>query len=206
MNTTPPPAIPSTPGSGDARRVLLGASLLFAVLLVGGGWLLLAIKGRTIVDPFATTRVWQRVASGAAVGAVTAMLCAFAVRRVSALARLEHLARHAMEGIEPRWHTLLTIALLAGVGEEFFFRGALEPMVGRWVTAAGFVAMHGALRVRNRGGLTFAVFLAAASIGLSAVNAWNGLESAMSAHASYDFAMLLWLSRRPPLTPGNSTH
>jgi hypothetical protein len=39
----------------------------------------------------------------------------------------------------------------------------------------------------------FAAFLYASSIGLSALNAWQGLEAATAAHACYDLVMLLWL-------------
>jgi len=91
------------------------------------------------------------------------------------------------------WFARDAVALAAGVGEEFFFRGALDPLVGPWFTALGFVIVHGAIRIRDRNGLMFATFLYAASVGLSALNAWRGLEAAMAAHACYDLVMLLWL-------------
>jgi membrane protease YdiL (CAAX protease family) len=105
-----------------------------------------------------------------------------------------------VEGIEPRWHTILVVALAAGVGEEIFFRGALDPVAGRWITGLAFVAVHGALRIRSRNRLMFAVFLYAASAGLSGLYRWQGLECAIAAHASYDLVMLIWLVHGPALS------
>jgi membrane protease YdiL (CAAX protease family) len=117
------------------------------------------------------------------------------VARLRAFERVRRLAYHAVEGIEPRWHTMLVVALAAGIGEEVFFRGALDPVAGRWLTAAAFVALHGAFRIRDRGSIAFAAFLYAASLGLSALNEWKGLECAIAAHAAYDLAMLAALVR-----------
>lgn len=183
----------TTPGTGDARRTVVGASLVFAVLLLGGGWLWLLVSDRHAASLFDTSQLWQRILIGIAAGTLAASACALVVQRLPAFARLRRLAQHAVEGIEPRWHTMLVVSLAAGVSEEFFFRGVIEPVAGRWLTAAGFVALHGALRIRDRGGITFAAFLFAASLGLSALNAWQGLEATMAAHAAYDLTMLLWL-------------
>lgn len=184
---------PTTPGSGDARRVVAGASAALAVLLVIAAFMLRWITHRNHVPFFESEHVLGRVVIGSVIGAALASANAALVARLSAFARLRRLAHHAVEGIEPRWHTVIVVALSAGVGEEVFFRGALDPLAGRWLTAAAFVALHGALRIRDRNGLAFAVFLYAASVGLSALNRWNGLECAISAHASYDLVMLIWL-------------
>jgi membrane protease YdiL (CAAX protease family) len=92
------------------------------------------------------------------------------------------------------------VALAAGFGEEIVFRGALDPVVGRWFTAVVFVAVHGALRIRNRNSMLFAAFLYAASIGLSGLNAWQGLECSIAAHVAYDLVMLMWLVRGAALS------
>jgi membrane protease YdiL (CAAX protease family) len=184
---------PTTPGTGDARRVVVGASVALAALLVSAALLLRWLTHRNHEPLFSADQVFLRTGIGALIGAVLASTNAVLVARLSAFARVRRLAHHAVEGIEPRWHTILVVALAAGIGEEIFFRGALDPLAGRWLTAAAFVALHGALRIRDRNGLAFAVFLYAASVGLSALNAWKGLEAAMAAHACYDLVMLVWL-------------
>jgi membrane protease YdiL (CAAX protease family) len=185
----------STPGTHDARRVVVGATVAFAALLVVGGWLILWARDRSLLSVFAASNLESRLVIGAVVGVAAAAVCAVIVRWVPQLERLRRLAEHATEGIEPRWHTMLAVATAAGVSEEFFFRGALEPAIGAWLSGLAFVVLHGAIRLRDPGTAAFAVFLFGASMGLSALNRWQGLEAAMAAHTAYDLAMLAWLSR-----------
>jgi membrane protease YdiL (CAAX protease family) len=185
----------STPETGDARRVVVGASLVFAVLLVAGGALILWVRDVTLASMFNTDDRGRRIAIGAGTGVLAALSCAVIVYRVPALARLRRLAEHAIDGIEPGWHTVAIVSLAAGISEEFFFRGALEPVVGSWLASLAFMALHGAFRLRDRGVAAFAAFLFLASTGLSAVNAWKGLEAAMAAHAAYDAVMFAWLAK-----------
>jgi membrane protease YdiL (CAAX protease family) len=181
-----------TPGTREARGVITAASVTLAAVLVLAALLLRRLTHRH--DPlFSAEHLALRLIIGAAIGSALAILNAVLVARLPAFERVRRLAHHAVEGIEPRWHTMLIVALAAGVGEEFFFRGALDPLVGPWFTALGFVIVHGAIKIRDRNGLMFATFLYAASVGLSALNAWQGLEAAMAAHACYDLVMLLWL-------------
>jgi membrane protease YdiL (CAAX protease family) len=184
---------PATPGTSDARRVVAGASAALAALLVSAALLLRWLTNRNHEGLFHNEHIVVRIGIGAVIGAALASANATLVARLSAFARVRRLAHHAVEGIEPRWHTIVVVALAAGIGEEVFFRGALDPLAGRWLTAAAFVALHGALRIRDRNGLAFAAFLYAASVGLSALKAWNGLEAAIAAHTCYDLVMLLWL-------------
>jgi len=183
----------TTPGTGDARRVVVGASLALAIFLVAAAWLVRWLSHRSMATLFSLDALALRTGIGLAIGILLASINAILVTRLPAFARGRHLAHHAVEGIEPRWHTILLVALAAGIGEEIFFRGALDPVAGRWITGVIFVALHGALRIRSRSSLAFAAFLYAASVGLSALNAWQGLEAAMAAHACYDLVMLLWL-------------
>jgi uncharacterized protein len=186
---------PTTPGTGDARRVVVGASLALGVFLVAAAWLVVWLSHRTIAALFSPDALAPRIAIGLAIGILLASVNALLVTRLPAFVRVRRLAHHAVEGIEPRWHTILIVALAAGIGEEVFFRGALDPVAGGWITGVIFVALHGALRIRDRNALAFAVFLYAASLGLSALNAWRGLECAIAAHAAYDLTMLRWLVR-----------
>jgi len=181
-----------TPGTREARGVIAAASVTLAAVLVLAALLLRRLTHRH--DPlFSAEHLAMRLVIGAAIGSALAIFNAVLVARLPAFERVRRLAHHAVEGIEPRWHTMVIVALAAGVGEEFFFRGALDALVGPWFTALGFVIVHGAIRIRDRNGLMFATFLYAASVGLSALNAWRGLEAAMAAHACYDLVMLLWL-------------
>lgn len=192
---------PTVSGTREARWVVAGASTALAAVLVSGA---LGLRWLTHQrEPlFVQDDVLLRSATGAAIGAALASVNAILVARLAAFERVRRLAHHAVEGIEPRWHTMLVVALAAGIGEEVFFRGALDPVAGRWLTGLAFVGLHGALRIRSGSSLLFAAFLYAASVGLSALNAWKGLECAIFAHASYDLVMLLWLVRGAALSRG----
>ena len=185
----------STPGTSDARRVVVGASVVFALLLTAGGLLITWARHIHPLSLFSDVDLAPRLFAGTCIGALAAAVCVLVVWRVPRLARLRRLADHAVDGIEPRWHTIVIVALAAGVGEEFFFRGALEPAIGRWFSSLAFITLHGAFRLREPGVAAFAVFLFGASTGLSALNAWKGLEGAMAAHAAYDVVMFAWLAR-----------
>ena len=185
----------TTPGTREARRLVVGASLAFAALLVGGSWLLFLLRGVAFRSLWGAPAPAAGLAIGAAIGLLAGFLCGVLVARAPALSRVRLLAREAVAGIDPRWHTVLVVAVAAGVSEELFFRGALEPAAGPWLTALAFVALHGALRIRGRESLAFAAFLGAASLALSELCAWRGLEAAMAAHAGYDAAVLASLGR-----------
>lgn len=184
--------LPKTPGTSEARRAITVASLGLAALLVLAALVLRRLTHHN-EHLFSADDLLSRIAIGATIGAALALLNAALVARLSVFARVRRLAHHAVEGIEPRWHTMVIVALAAGIGEEIFFRGALDPLLGRWFTALGFVILHGAIRIRDRNSAAFALFLFMASVGLSALKAWKGLEAAMVAHAGYDFVMLIWL-------------
>jgi membrane protease YdiL (CAAX protease family) len=46
-------------------------------------------------------------------------------------------SRFDLSGFNPLW-----IGLAAGIGEELLFRGALQPLLGLWLTSAIFVTVH----------------------------------------------------------------
>ena len=89
------------------------------------------------------------------------------------------------------------IAVLAGVGEELLFRGALQTLVGRWTTPVA-----GLLIVSLLFGLAHALSklyfglatLIGAYFGWLALQ-YNDLVAPMVAHSLYDFAALVYLSR-----------
>jgi membrane protease YdiL (CAAX protease family) len=188
--------------SSQPRNTVAIASIALAAVLIGAGLLLRRLTHHNHIPLFDSRHALGRAALGAAVGATLATLNAALVGRARVFSRVRRLAHHAVEGIEPRWHTMLVVALAAAFGEEIFFRGALDPVAGMWLTAVAFVAVHGALRIRDRNSLLFAVFLFAASVGLSALYRWRGLECALAAHAAYDLAMLAWLVRGAALSRG----
>jgi uncharacterized protein len=90
------------------------------------------------------------------------------------------------------WNPIL-LAAAAGVGEEILFRGALQTLLGVWLSSALFVLAHArAYRFNelNRRVLFQAMNLFAVSIVLAAIAHYAGLISAIVVHTVTDIAGL----------------
>jgi membrane protease YdiL (CAAX protease family) len=88
---------------------------------------------------------------------------------------------------------LVAISVLAGIGEEIFFRGAMQPALG-WVPATlAFGLCHVGI---SRNSWVLGVWALAAGAGLAALlEVTGGLLAPIVAHAVYDLAALLWIRR-----------
>lgn len=89
----------------------------------------------------------------------------------------------------------IQVSLFAGAGEEVLFRGAIQPVLGIWVTSFIFIAIHGYVSIRSAGHLIFTLLFFALSMMLGILYETAGLISAMCAHAVYDVVMLWWVDR-----------
>lgn len=82
------------------------------------------------------------------------------------------------------------ISFCAGVGEELFFRGGLQPLLGIWITAIVFVAIHGYLNPTNWRISIYGVIMIFLMAGLGYLTEEVGIISAMSAHMIIDVILL----------------
>lgn len=91
-----------------------------------------------------------------------------------------------------RWNAFY-LSVCAGVGEEIFFRGALQPLFGIWFTAIFFVAIHGyySYKVWRKTvfGLLLTFFIALIGWAAREYSLWH----AIAAHFSYDFVLLMYI-------------
>jgi membrane protease YdiL (CAAX protease family) len=98
------------------------------------------------------------------------------------------------------------VAVLAGVGEELLFRGALQTMLSNWTTPViGLVItslLFGLAHALSRLYFAFAVAVGA-FLGWMTLK-YNDLAAPMVAHGLYDFLALAYLSRRA-LQPSETT-
>lgn len=98
---------------------------------------------------------------------------------------------------------ILIISVCAGIGEELFFRGAIQPLLGIWTTSILFVLLHGYLNPFNLP-LTFYGIYMVLVIGVMGLFTEHiGIVSAMIAHTTIDYILLQKLSR-VELPPGDS--
>lgn len=84
----------------------------------------------------------------------------------------------------------IQLSAFAGVGEELLFRGAIQPLLGIWITSFIFIAIHGYFKFKSAGHMLFGLMMLGLSMLLGYLFEYGGLIAAMSAHAVYDVIML----------------
>ena len=93
---------------------------------------------------------------------------------------------------------IIIISLCAGIGEELFFRGAIQPYLGIYLTAIIFVALHGYLDPRDWRLSIYGVVMTIIIIGLGYFTEYVGIISAITAHVVIDLILLYFLLRVSP--------
>ena len=178
-----------------SRRTILRLSVGSVVVLAALAWLIAWIRGMSLASLFvARHSVPVQLVLGALFGSAVAAVVILIVARAEALASLREIVRTAMTAVAPTRLDMLFVSVNAGVGEELFFRGALQPLVGLAPAAALFAVVHTGLP-RTRGVAMFCAYVFAMGVGLGALYRWSGLVAAMTAHALFDVLLLLWADR-----------
>lgn len=140
-----------------------------------------------------------QLALGLAAGAALAFVSRAWTRRSAAGARLaEELAR-LLGPVGPV--RALLLALLSGVAEEAFFRGALQPRVGLVAASLLFGLAHWGPTPALR---PWALYAALAGMGFGALFAWTGtLVAPAAAHVAVNALNLHWLGREGSAAPAD---
>ncbi|MEM9052556.1 MAG: CPBP family intramembrane glutamic endopeptidase [Bacteroidota bacterium] len=86
------------------------------------------------------------------------------------------------------------ISFCAGFGEELLFRGAIQPLLGIWITAVVFVAIHGYLDPRDLKISLYGIFMTLAIAGLGYLTEQMGIWTAASAHMMIDVVLFYYLN------------
>jgi membrane protease YdiL (CAAX protease family) len=90
---------------------------------------------------------------------------------------------------------ILFLSFSAGVGEEFLFRGVIQPYWGVIITAIFFVAIHGYLDPRDKKMLAYGLVMTVIIIALGYMKIHIGLIAPMAAHFAIDVVLLYSLSK-----------
>jgi len=88
---------------------------------------------------------------------------------------------------------ILFFSFCAGVGEEIFFRGALQPFGGIWFIAIIFVVLHGYINPKSLRPSIYGLILILIVAGMGYMADRIGLVSAMAAHMVFDVIMFYYL-------------
>jgi hypothetical protein len=87
------------------------------------------------------------------------------------------------------------VSFCAGFGEELLFRGAIQPLIGIWITAILFVAIHGYLDPRDWKISLYGIFMTLAIAGLGYLTEIFGIWTAASAHMMIDVVLFYYLTK-----------
>lgn len=85
------------------------------------------------------------------------------------------------------------LSFCAGFGEELFFRGAFQPLVGLWPAAIIFVAIHGYLNPMNWRVSIYGIYMTLAIALLGYLTEWWGIWTACAAHMVIDIILFQFL-------------
>lgn len=135
--------------------------------------------------------VWGQLASGLAAGSLAAAGIRLIITHspVSGVLNDFYIVR-VLSRSRFTWTDCLQLSFFAGVGEELLFRGAIQPLLGIWITSVIFVGLHGYFKFNSMGHFLFGAAMFGLSVLLGFLFEYAGLIAAMSAHAVYDLIML----------------
>ena len=180
-------------GIPQENRVLLVGLLALATLVffgIGGAWLIVDVQERDLLlvimgaeDP------WLQMLIGVASGLIIAYAGWALIARPfmePVLMKYAALIGPLMPGTLVR----LIVSICAGVGEELFFRGAIQFWLGIPLTAVIFVALHGYLDPRSWRLSLYGIFLTIAMMGIGWQARTYGLLAPMIAHTVIDVVLL----------------
>ncbi len=184
---------PLPPPAAEERRLPVAyAAAFYAVpAAVAWAWLRWSSPGRSL-ELWAPPDWASDAAVGAAAGLAMAVLARLSVRIFGWARGMEEEFRDLV-GDQRGWEIVI-LALVSGIGEEYFFRGALQEAFGIWAAAAVFGAVHWPLR---RGLLPWPFVAAAAGAFLGWMRDWTGsLVAPAAAHAVVNMINLGCIARR----------
>jgi membrane protease YdiL (CAAX protease family) len=195
--------LPESPESDiEARRQTV---VLLAVLVEGGLLAAASMLGWMVDQPPLRFFDWTLQAVLWGVAATLPLLVLFLVLLRWPIGPFRRIQRFSEEVIRPllapcSWIDLLGISLLAGLGEEVFFRGVLQEAVSRrlpvWMGVLVASVLFGLVHSIT---VTYAVLATLMGVYLGCIwlYADHNLLVIVVTHALYDFIVLMWLLRGP---------
>src|SRR5690554_3380674 len=172
------------------RKKLLLAALGTLIIFPFIGWGVLSIfKDNSLsIILRSPVSVWIQIPTGIALGFALGYGAQYVVTRPF-LGGVEKKYSRIIANLKLKhWH-IIFISLCAGFGEEFLFRGAIQPLLGLWITAIIFVAIHGYLDPRDWKMTVYGVYMTLAIAALGYYTDYIGIIGASLAHAGIDYVL-----------------
>jgi len=172
------------------------ATIIFFGL--GGAAIIVWWQGRELPNVFTVhPSVGWQILIGVIGGTLLGLLAQFIVSR-KAMGNMGLRYGALIQSLQTTPADRIMISLCAGVGEEIFFRGALQYWLGIPATAIIFVAIHGYLDPRDRKLFLYGLFMTAIMVGFGYVTEIYGLWAPIAAHMMIDVVLLEYLNKVSP--------
>ncbi len=178
------------------RRILIAAWATLLLFPVAGWGVLQFFEDDALGIMFRSEiNIVLQILAGAAVGTSLGYLAKMIITRPF-MDNIESKYARVVSGLMLTRVQIVFLSLCAGFGEELLFRGALQPLAGVWITAVGFVALHGYLSPFSWRISLYGAFmvLAIALLGYMA-DGW-GVIAACVAHMAIDIVLFAHLSAK----------
>lgn len=175
-----------------------GRKLLLVSIFSGLIWLLIAnliiyyIQERQLAEIFFSgdhflIQIGVGLAAGVAFG-----LAALGMAKMPSFKKIldEYAIIRQVKKMDLSVKEIVYVSLVAGISEEILFRGAIQPVIGIWLTSIIFIGVHGYIRMQSTKHILYSLFTFLLSCMLGGLFIFFGLISAMAAHFIYDVIVL----------------
>jgi len=172
------------------RKRLLWAAVGTLIIFPLIGWGVLSIFNDNSLSIIlrSPVSVWIQIPTGIGLGFALGYGAQYVVSQPF-LGGIEKKYSRIIAGLNLKhWH-IIFISLCAGFGEELLFRGAIQPLIGLWITAIIFVAIHGYLDPRDWKMTVYGIYMTLAIAALGYFTDYIGIIGASLAHAGIDYML-----------------
>ena len=177
-------------------KTSLKLGLITLILFGAGGWILIEyVQQKSVVQVLNTGKSFPvQIIAGlvAGLGASAIAIWIISLKFFDA-------ERDFYHGLIGRWKLnfseMIFRSWCAGIGEELFFRGGVQPLLGNWWTSILFVLLHGYLNPRNWRISIYGAVMVGIIYGFGSLFEHIGIVSAMVAHAVLDIALFGYMAR-----------
>jgi uncharacterized protein len=143
-----------------------------------------------LTNMYGVSSIWIQAGVGLGVGVVGALGAMFIISLPFMRdAQLEYSG--LIGSLKLRKSDKVYVSLCAGVGEEFLFRGVLQPLMGLWLTSCIFVAIHGYLRPSDWRISVYGIYMTLVVVVFGLITIYFGLLAAVVAHTIVDIILLI---------------
>lgn len=180
--------------SGTSTTLLIGLATLL-LFGIGGVLIIEFVQEKPILEVLEEGQpVWAQLMVGVSTGLLAIFIALYIITR-----KFFNSEKEYYFDLFTRWNLSYTrmvfISLCAGIGEELFFRGGVQPLLGIWWTSILFVLLHGYLNPRNWRITIYGTVMVFIIAGFGYLFETIGIFSAMTAHAVLDMGLFLYIAR-----------